>query len=349
MNRLPCRPGRRIVSLLPIRPYRSYSRPSGRSGRDEGECTMDTSNHYTLVCANCGLRTGDDGLVLSCPYCGDESLLSTDYSDKTFTVTRAAPACFGTAPGFRFIRRCPAASRPTVYRSKALGAELGLHNLWVAFSGYWPERDCLMQSTTFKELEAYTVLARTPQNAGVMVVASAGNTAAAFLAASRGQELPCLLVIPDRALPALKAVGDVTGNVLVIALEGATYNQAIAYSREMVLTSDRFFPEGGVRNVGRRDGLAVVALTAYENMGVLPDFYFQAVGSGAGAIATYEAARRLIESGAGNHSLPRMFLCQNAEFAPVYRAWHDERSAPGRAGAVAAEVPNTRPDSPGQT
>jgi cysteate synthase len=81
-----------------------------------------------------------------------------------------------------------------------------------------------------------------------------------------------------------------------------------------------FYPEGGVRNVGRRDGLATVLMSAFEEMGHLPSHYFQAVGSGTGAIAVLEGARRIRDGGCGGQ-LPRLVLCQNMPFAPIYDTW----------------------------
>lgn len=303
--------------------------------------------HYSLVCTRCGLRTDDDGLRLRCPDCHDGALLRTEYRAGAFTVTPAASGIFRYRDWLPVRREVPGSSRPAVYRSQGLGSALGLRDLWISFSGYWPERDCHMTSGTFKELEAYTVLGRLPRRAGVMVVASAGNTAAAFASASRFLEFPCVLVVPDRSLPVLASAGPVPGNVNVVGLEGATYNDAIRFGEEIVAAAPGFFAEGGVRNVGRRDGLAVVTLTAYEEMGSLPDFYFQAVGSGAGAIATYEASRRIAGSGTGGHTVPRLFLCQNAEFAPLHRAWNERRTArpdPAAQGRVyAPELVNAAP------
>ncbi|MFG3258600.1 pyridoxal-phosphate dependent enzyme [Streptomyces sp. NPDC048172] len=101
--------------------------------------------------------------------------------------------------------------------------------------------------------------------------------------------------------------------------------------------------EGGVRNVGRRDGLGVVALAAYEAMGCLPDVYVQAVGSGAGALGVHEAASRIL-AGGGGPGLPRLVLCQNAAYAPLRQAWHGGRTPLGRAPsayAPSAHAPST--------
>jgi cysteate synthase len=81
-----------------------------------------------------------------------------------------------------------------------------------------------------------------------------------------------------------------------------------------------FQTEGGVKNVGRRGGLATVLLAAFEEIQCLPSYYFQAVGSGTGAIAVLEAAKRLRGS-LGGAALPKLMMCQNLPFTPIYDAW----------------------------
>ncbi|MEV4315617.1 pyridoxal-phosphate dependent enzyme [Actinocrispum sp. NPDC049592] len=81
----------------------------------------------------------------------------------------------------------------------------------------------------------------------------------------------------------------------------------------------------------------------------MPDYYFQGVGSGAGAIAVHEAARRLLDAGVADRT-PRLMLCQNALFAPLYDAWRadlgDVRTSTDAANAArcfADELTNRRP------
>lgn len=228
--------------------------------------------HHLLVCAGCGRGQADDGLVLYCPYCAESSLLRTRYMLGRPNFGQHSSGMFRYADWLPVRREIPGSCRPLVYRSEGLAARLGLTDLWIAFSGYWPERGCHMVSSSFKELEAYCVLARTPVSAGIMVVASAGNTAAAFLAAGRrAPGTACALVVPERTLPDLATVaaiaGPSSGNTQVIALRDGTYNDAIRLSRDLVAECPSAFAEGGVRNVARRDGLAVVALTAFERAG----------------------------------------------------------------------------------
>jgi hypothetical protein len=234
----------------------------------------------------------------------------TAYKARHFTVAPAASGLFRYAPWLPVRREVYGSSRPVVFPSRGPGTNLGLGDLWIPFSGYWPERGCSIRSGTFKELEAYTVLGRVPDDGGVVVLASAGNTAAAF-AASRSLGLPCVLVVPDPAVPIFMTMGDIPQHVNFVALEGATYNRAIDFSRGLVEFNPALFAEGGVRNVGRRDGLAVVMPAAYEEMGPLPDFYVQGVGSGAGAIAAFEATQ-----------------CGPADFRPGGHGWNPSADIP---------------------
>ncbi|MFF7591548.1 cysteate synthase [Kitasatospora purpeofusca] len=277
--------------------------------------------HYSITCHGCGLRTADDGLITLCPRCGEQSLLDTDYQADHLPLAHDSSGVFRYRAWLPVHREVPGSARPAVYRCHGLGSALGLEQLWIAFSGHWPERNCHMASGTFKELEAFTVLGRTPSDAGVMVVASAGNTAASFAAASHRVDFPCVLIVPERALPALAGPHPVGERVAVVALQDGTYNDVLTFGKALTATSSAFFAEGGVRNVARRDGLAVVMLAAYEEMGFLPDYYVQAVGSGAGALAADRAARRIAAMIDGRPRAPRPLLCQNAEFAPLRTAW----------------------------
>ncbi|GAB7187048.1 tryptophan synthase beta superfamily (fold type II) protein [Kitasatospora sp. Ki12] len=294
---------------------------------------------HSIACHRCALRTVDDGLITLCPRCGEKSLLDTEYRPGPLTVSPDSPGVFRYREWLPVRREVPGSGRPAVYRCHGLAAALGLDRLWIAFSGYWPERDCRMTSGTFKELEAFTVLGRTPGDAGVMVVSSAGNTAASFAAASRHLDLPCVLIVPEQALPALAVPGGSSERVAVLALQDSTYNDVLAFGRALTSSASEFFAEGGVRNVARRDGLAVVMLAAFETMGTLPDFYVQAVGSGAGALAADRAARRIAAADGTLQPVPRPVLCQNAEFAPLHAAWRNGRWSPADSAEHRAHAP----------
>ena len=62
-------------------------------------------------------------------------------------------------------------------------------------------------------------------------------------------------------------------------------------------------------------------LSAVEAIGRIPDAYFQAVGSGTGAIAAWENAERLAADGRFGENRMRIYASQNAPFTLMYDSW----------------------------
>ncbi|MCK5561448.1 MAG: cysteate synthase, partial [Thermoplasmata archaeon] len=214
------------------------------------------------------------------------------------------------------------------YKSEALAKELGLKNLYISFSGYWPERSAVMKTCSFKELEALPTFQRIIENpVGKLVIASAGNTANAFAYTAVITKMPVILVVPESCLHRLWLPIIPDENVKLITLKkGNDYSDAISLAGRMTGSIDGLIPEGGAKNIARRDGMSTVMLEAVTNtIKKLPQYYFQAIGSGTGAIATWEAAQRLIVDGRFGGRLPNLHLAQNLPFAPIYNAWRAGR------------------------
>jgi cysteate synthase len=275
---------------------------------------------YRLRCTGCGETFPDDGVQLDCRNDHAPALLRSEYDERRFVA--------GDEPSIRRYRRwlpvgreIATAARIAVYRSTGLARRLGLDELWIAFNGWWPERGASLRTATFKELEAYAVLGRLGcDETRTLVVASAGNTAAAFADACTINDVPLVIVIPANAFARVAAIARIGSSVKIVALEDAEYDEAIAFSRQLAADAD-FILEGGVRNVARRDGLGIVMLAATEAIGAIPDDYFQAVGSAAGALGVREAALRLVADGRFGTRVPRLMLAQNAPFSPLHDAW----------------------------
>lgn len=211
----------------------------------------------------------------------------------------------------------------TVYHSRELARALGLHNLWIAFNGHWPERNAVLETATFKDLEANTVLGRMSDSSVILTVASSGNTAAAFAWACSQRQIPCLLIIPANGLRRFRFRAQLHRCVNLVVIDDGDYPDAMGLAASVSRLAP-FQAEGGVKNVGRRDGLATVLFAAFEEMEQLPSYYFQAVGSGTGAIAVLEASKRICRA-SDSIELPRLMLCQNAPFTPMYDAWRLNR------------------------
>lgn len=277
---------------------------------------------YRLHCRACPATYEDDGYRLVCSTPHEPALLITDYAERRFSPDHAVEGLFRYwrwLPARRISDRVPG---PIAYRSEGLARVLGVRDLWICFSGFWPSAGARLETTTFKELEAWVVLSRLPaDHRDVLVIASAGNTAAAFAHVCSQAGVPCLIIAPKPALTQLRFTQPIGDGVKFVGLSGdADYYDAIQVA-ERVSELDGFAAEGGARNVARRDALAVPYLAAVEAAGRLPDFYFQAVGSGAGAIATQDATTRMIADGRFGDTRPHLMLSQNEPFCPIYRSW----------------------------
>lgn len=286
---------------------------------DPAASALTATSHYFLVCALCGSRQRDDGLLLECKLDHAPALLRTEYKQREFMPRLNKRGLSRYQEWLPSPRLRDDVGRTAVYRSSGLGDALRLPNLWIAFNGYWPERGADLETATFKEFEASTVLGRLPESGVILAVASSGNTGAAFAWACSRAESPCLIVVPERGLARFRFRSPLHPSVKIISIEDGDYSDAISLAAT-VAQIPPFHAEGGIKNVARRDGLGTVLLSAFDEMRCLPTHYFQAVGSGTGAVAAHEAAKR-IRAARPELTLPRLMLCQNWPFAPIYTAW----------------------------
>jgi cysteate synthase len=67
--------------------------------------------------------------------------------------------------------------------------------------------------------------------------------------------------------------------------------------------------------------MGTTVLSAVIEIGQIPDYYFQAIGSGTGAIAAWEANLRFLEDGRYGTTKMKLMLSQNAPFLPIKEAW----------------------------
>ena len=276
---------------------------------------------YSLLCVATNEVFEDEGWTLDYPTCDTHSLIRTQYANKQLTIY-SGNGLYRYRDWLPLKRELCCQSQQATYKSIGLARVLGLKNLYITFNGYFPARGATMTTCTFKECEAYSVCARIPFNEKrVLVVASAGNTARAFAKVCSENEIPLLLVVPNDNIDALWGDTPLNECVKIIACEsGGDYFDAIHLSNT-VLKSSKFYAEGGAKNVARRDGMGTSVLSAVTTIGHIPDYYFQAVGSGTGAIAAWEANLRLIEDGRYGTNTMRLMVSQNAPFLPIYWAW----------------------------
>ncbi|MEN8117625.1 MAG: cysteate synthase [Bacteroidota bacterium] len=278
--------------------------------------------NYKLQSVKTGKTFDDSGWMLEAPGETEPTLIRAIYEKKQLDLKDDSWGLYKFADWLPIGRTLKGSSAPVTYKSVGLAIELGLKNLWITFSGYWPEKGATMKTGSFKETEAYSVCGRmTPDMDKILVVASAGNTSRSFAKVCSDNNIPLLICVPEDNIGALWFDEPLNDCVkLVCSRTGSDYFDAIHLSN-IVAGIDGFVAEGGAKNVARRDGMATTMLSATTTIGQIPDYYFQAVGSGTGAVAAWEANLRLIEDGRFGSTKMKLMVAQNLPFTPIYDAW----------------------------
>ncbi|MBR3709926.1 MAG: cysteate synthase [Bacteroidales bacterium] len=285
---------------------------------------------YQLLNVADGRIFEDKGWILDDPQGTSPSLVRAIYDQKQLHVAEDENlGLYRFADWMPIQRTLEHPSCPVTYKSEKLAKHLGLNNLYVTFSGWWPKIGAKMSTCSFKETEAYSVCARLgkEQQDQVLVVASAGNTARAFAKVCSDNGIKLLLCVPQDNIKALWFDKPLNPCVkLITTASGSDYFDAIQLSN-YVCELPGFLAEGGAKNIARRDGMSTTMMSAVTFIGQIPDYYFQAVGSGTGAIAAWEANLRFLEDGRFGNKKAKLFVSQNKPFVPMYNAWRADSRA----------------------
>ena len=277
---------------------------------------------YHLINVADGREFEDSGWTLADSESESPSLVRAVYENKLFTPREDLDGIYRYAGWMPVKRILKNSSAPVTYKSKGLASFLGLENLYITFSGWNPKIGAKMRTCSFKETEAYSILARMEAyERRILVVQSAGNTARAFAQICSDNRIPVVICVPQDNLHDLWFRKPLRKCVKLVAVpHGCDYYDAISLG-EKLSTDPGFLLEGGAKNIARRDGMGTTILSCVEQMGRIPDAYFQAVGSGTGAIAAWENACRLADDGRFGPNKMRVYVAQNAPFTLMYDAW----------------------------
>ena len=340
--------------------------------------------NYSLICSKCGKEYNDSNpgeWRLSCDNEKDDpnhgkALLVSFYpnQNKAFSENlKESKTKLSDFSSFLPIReeyqKIPIdTSAPICWKSVNFGEKhLGLKNLWISFNGYIDNKDSYLSSCTFKELEATSIFSRifskTSDKKRTIVVSSAGNTARAFAQIfskkasfneKSNEYVDLIIVVPEKSLDKIWSIPTLPFDekrVKLIIIKDGDYSDAIKMA-DLISSLDKniFFPEGGAKNPARRDGMGISLLAAIFEIKkqtgkiILPDHYFQAVGSGTGGISAWEGAKRIQEylnnenkNEVNKNNIykidieikMKLHLSQNIPFTPMADAWEkDVREMP---------------------
>lgn len=308
--------------------------------------------HYTLTTVATGREFEESGWTLDDHQSKSPSLIRANYQKQCIEIGSDDMGLYKFSDWLPVCRMLEGSAAPVTYKSRRLAERLGMDNLYITLNGWNPSVGAAMTTCSFKETEAYSVCGRLSQECDkILVVASAGNTARAFAKVCSQNSIPLLLCVPEDNISALwfdKPLSDCVK--MICCRQGGDYFDAIRLSGQ-ALRSRRFISEGGAKNIARRDGMGTTFLSAVSVIGRIPDYYFQAIGSGTGAIAAWEANQRLIADGHYGNVKTHLMLAQNAPFAPMFDAWradsrhilpYDDNKARRDAEIIEAKVLSNR-------
>jgi len=278
---------------------------------------------YTLKCLKCGKSYSEDHYICSCENKCD-ALLKTVYEQKNFTIDESYQGIW------RYHQWLPIqkinqglvdhGSSFVTYKSTKLAEHLGLKNLIICLNAY---PHC--HTGSFKDLEAEVTFQRvmdTVDSGKPLVISSDGNNAISFVYYSNVIRYPIFLfATEDARLRRIWSFSKSNPYTRLFPIEG-DYFDAINLGNQFSHVEGYLY-EGGFRNVARRDSVGTMLLDVTRLLGHLPDHYFQALGSGPGAIAGQEAAERLILDGRYGNKLPKIHGAQNYPYVPMYEAWEN--------------------------
>ena len=272
---------------------------------------------YTLKCIKTNEIFDDDYTL----HFSDDALIQAEY-EREFTPIdeKGVWRYFDWLPALEISDQT---AGTITYRAKELGELIGLSNLWIAFHGYWPEKGGICPTGSFKDMEAVPTIQRMKDHSCEgMICASAGNTARAFTHFCAEDDFPLIVIVAeihaDRIWAREKMNMD---SVKMVVVKDGSYQDAKDIAKELSKKLPGWQLEGGAHNIARRDGIGSLILDSYEEIGMLPDHYFQAVGGGPGPIGVYEMMERLINSGHYEGEVAKLHLSQNPEHCPIHNAW----------------------------
>ncbi len=281
---------------------------------------------YNLICCADGQTVKTDHPFDFTAPCHKAALIKTEYIKPKLEVRHDNPGLWKYLDWLPVNNMSEYSYGPVTYKSSGLAKELGLNNLWISFNGYNPDFGAHYKSCTFKELHA-VVVAQYARETGVekILVASAGNTAVSFSYIAEKMKFPVVCVIPEKCLCGVHLPNMDIRYSKTIMLTDGDYSDALTITKRLAKVKNIPY-EGGSTNFARRAGLSVPYIDSVVNIGQIPDHYFQAVGSGTGAIAAWHANELFIRDGSYGSHLTRMHLAQNAPMNPMVSAWDAKRS-----------------------
>jgi len=296
--------------------------------------SMLKENEYDLYCSSCGNSYIDDGYRITCTICQNKEIKSIlefrpryqpeiDYKYSNLARYR------------NFLPFTGEINDEIVYittqKSKSFASKYGFNNLYFTYTGYNEDLGIASPTCSFKDFEAFGVLNRLKSYdiSRPLLLSSAGNTARAIAYYAAKIHYPVIIIVPNNSrqylwLPHENGLFDnVTKYVKIFFVnQPGNFNDTAKLANLLgAHLDDEVLSEGGYFNIGRTCALGICALSFFDQTGIFPNHFVQAVGSGSGPLSALRAYRLLKENSLEQISF---HIIQNYPYVPLVESIKEE-------------------------
>ncbi|MDP3130772.1 MAG: threonine synthase [Bacillota bacterium] len=282
---------------------------------------MTYASHYE--CTLCGRTFPFDGVMTTCPSCGETGILDIvyDYEAMKQTVTKAS---FRENPDFSIWRYLPLLSIAgtrheetlhtgwtPLYETKKLAEVLGLKRLFVKDEGLNPTASLKDRPSAVAVLDAIA------RGYDTVACSSTGNAASSLAGQAARMGLHAVIFVPKRA-PVGKLNQLLAYGATVIAVDG-DYKAAFELSKRAIAHYG-WYDRNAAINPHLVEGKKTVSLELAEQLGWdVPDWVVVSVGDGCTVAGVYKGFYDLFRLGI-TPSIPRILGVQSSGCAPFVTA-----------------------------
>ncbi|MGI6009023.1 MAG: threonine synthase [Methanomethylophilus sp.] len=278
---------------------------------------------HRVVCWKCGTEVKDPYVNL-CPKCG--GLLTIDIDLGAARAINPEDLRKRPLGVWRYAELMPVSEERKVsiqeggtplYKTEALGAEVGVPNAYVKFEGLNPtgsfkDRGMTVGVSHAKEL-----------NAKVVGCASTGNTSASLSAYASKAGIKCAVFLPSGKVAMGKLAQALFFGAKVLSVDG-NFDDALALARKMA-DEKKLYLLNSI-NPYRPEGQKSVMFEIWDQLGFqVPDRVILPVGNAANIWAVYKACTELKALGWIDR-MPKLTGIQAAGAAPVANAFAEGAS-----------------------
>jgi threonine synthase len=292
-------------------------------------------NVKAAVCTGCGAEYEAGSNTYTCPKCGGILEIVYDYHYIKTQVNREKLAANKEFSIWRYLELLPIeeGSRlgplrvgwSPLYKTEALGAILGLNNLYVKDDGLNP-------TSSLKDRASAIAVARA-FHAGKETVAcsSTGNAASSLAGGAAAMGLKSVIFVPERA-PQGKVTQLLIFGATVVSVQG-DYEETFRLSAQAI-EKYGWYNRNAAINPYLSEGKKTVSFEIAEQLGFnAPDFVAVSVGDGCTIAGVWKGFKDLYAVGIID-KLPRLVSVQASGCCPVNRAveqnapieWMDENT-----------------------